>query len=182
MGRGSGRWVRLPAMSIVPRRSRPLPTVALVLALALSVAVASCTSSDGKGSSSTKATVGSAATVEASSTTVAPTTSAAPTTTVAAKPTGEPTPLAAAQRLYDTWKAGDKASAALVATPDAVAGVWATAPGDYAEYNSCDSAEFPTSGCLFRGDSGTIQFTMQKQTDKAGKVAWVVIDALFSPP
>jgi hypothetical protein len=139
-------------------------TAALVLA--------GCGSDDdggGTAKSQTSASVGDAVTVTASSTT-APTTA-----TTVAGPVGTPEPHAAAQTLYDAWKAGDKARAATVAVPEAVAGVWAAAPGDYALYNECNTGEFGSSACLYRGDPGTIQFAMEQQGS-----AWVVVEAVFS--
>jgi hypothetical protein len=121
-----------------------------------------------------------AATLE-TTTTAAPTTEATPTTPTT--PTTEPTPLGlfspeeSAQALYDAWKADDRATAATLAEPAAVEGQWATAPGDYAVYNQCDSGEFGTSGCLFRGSGGTIQYTMEQREDR-----WVVVSAFFSAP
>jgi hypothetical protein len=88
------------------------------------------------------------------------------------------TPRDAAQGLYDAWKADDRARAATLAVPAAVEGQWATAPGDFALYNKCDSAEFDTSGCLFRGSGGTISYTMEKAPGNQ----WVVITAIFSAP
>lgn len=161
------------------RSRRRLATA--VLLLAVSGLAAACTSAS-DGGKEAKAKIDEPATVVA--TTVAPTTTKAATvTTTTLAAVGLDTPEAAAQRLYDAWKAGDRNGASTVAEPDAVNGIWATAPGDYAVYNSCDSAEFDTSGCLFRGNSGTIQFTMEKRPDKAtGTVKWVVIEALFADP
>lgn len=64
-----------------------------------------------------------------------------------------------------------------MAEPDAVEAMWLTARGDYAVYNQCDSGEFGTSGCLFRGANGTIQFTMERRDD-----TWVVSTAFYSEP
>ena len=59
--------------------------------------------------------------------------------------TGLGAPIDSAQRLYDAWKADDRFTAGTVAEANAVEGMWATAPGDYAQYSGCDSAEFDTS-------------------------------------
>ncbi|MGI8755404.1 MAG: hypothetical protein ACR2MB_05995 [Acidimicrobiales bacterium] len=175
-------------MSIAPppRLGGPFGRRAAGFALLAALVVAGCTKSDGGGSSKphrTKVRIGDAATVDrpTSTTVAAPTTAATAATstgpTAPPAPEGLESPKAAAQRLYDTWKAGDRPSALVVATPEAVDGIWATAPGDYSLYNDCDSAEFDTSGCLFRGNSGTIQFTMERHG-----AAWVVIEALFAEP
>jgi hypothetical protein len=57
--------------------------------------------------------------------------------------------------------------------------MWATAPGDYTLYTTCDSGEFGTSTCLYRGNPrslGTIDFNMEKRG-----ALWVVIDARYTP-
>ena len=151
----------------------------LVLAVAfLAAACGSSGGSDGSKAGTSKPQIGEPATVEkTSSTDTAETTATTAAPATPAAPTGSPSPREAAQRLYDTWKAGDRPSALLVATPDAVDGMFATAPGDYSLYNDCDSGEFDTSGCLFRGNSGTIQFNMERKG-----AAWVVVEALFSAP
>jgi hypothetical protein len=116
-----------------------------------------------------------AATTERTTATTAAPTTAVPTTTAA--PTGMGSPIDAATRLFDAWVADDRATAATVAEPVAIEGIWAAARGDYGQYNQCDSAEFDTSGCLFRGAPGTIAFTMERRGE-----AWVVIEALYSEP
>lgn len=181
--------VRCSPMS--PRRP-PLRRLAYLAVAAALLVAAGCSKSDGGsdgtvGAGDTRPRIASPATVDQTTTAAGPATpSTASTTTTGVTvpppatpppPTGEASPRAAADRLYETWKAGDRPSALVVATPEAVDGIWATAPGDYVLYNDCDSAEFDTSGCLFRGDSGTIQFTMERQGQ-----AWVVIEALFSAP
>lgn len=174
-------------MSIAPRPHlwRPFGGRAVALLFAVVLVAAGCTKSEGGSESTsgtTKARIGGAATVDqtTSTSTTAPaatTTTTAPTATAPPAPVGLASPREAAQRLYDTWKAGDRPSALVVATPAAVEGIWTTAPGDYSLYNDCDSAEFDTSGCLYRGNSGTIQFTMERHG-----AAWVVIEALFAAP
>jgi hypothetical protein len=116
-----------------------------------------------------------AASVEQTTSTEATTTAPETTTTVA--PVGMGTPIEAATRLFDAWIADDRVTAATVAEPAAVDGIWAGTKGDYGQYSGCDSAEFDTSGCLFRGAPGTIQFSMARRGD-----AWVVTSAIYSPP
>ena len=151
-----------------------MTTKPLLAVLAIVTALAAGCSG---GSDSGPAEVGEPATVTASSTSTTTTTTAPPTTSVAA-PTGAATPADAAQGLYDAWKANDRAAAATLATPEAVAGVFAAEPGDYALYNRCDTGEFGTSGCLFRSPAtyATIQFNMESRDGR-----WVVIDAVYMP-
>lgn len=167
--------------------------IAATCALTLVSSVSGCGSSSDGSAPKGPAEIGDAATADqtmttnaddppATTTTTVPkptttTTTSAPTTTKAPVAMGADTPEATAQRLYDSWKAGDRAGAATVAQTAAVDGIWATAPGDYALYNQCDSGEFGTSGCLFRGNGGTIAFTMTQQGD-----LWIVTEAVFSGP
>ncbi len=153
----------------IVRRSSALSAVVLAATLAL----AGCSGSSGGDAGPTD--VGDAVAVD--STTTAATTTAAPTTTAPPAPIGLFSPQESVQKLYDAWKADDRATAATLAEPTAVEGQWATAPGDYSLYNKCDSGEFGTSGCLFRGNGGTIQYTAEKRGDR-----WVVIQAFFSAP
>jgi hypothetical protein len=151
--------------------------LAAAVALVIGLGLASCTTSDGE-PEKTKTEIGDAQTADPTTTTAS--TAPATTTTAPIATTGSDTPEHAAQALYDAWKAGDKAGAGAVATQEAVDGIWKTAPGDYSLYNKCDTAEFggsSTSGCLFRGMSGTIQFSMQRQGD-----FWVVVQAFFAEP
>jgi hypothetical protein len=172
------------------RRSRL--AAALALTVALGAATAACTTSDSDGAPKGSTKVGDAATVQsttskpkAPTTTASNTASTTTSTTAPAATTGRGTPADAAQALYDAWKVGDRAAALNVADATAVDGIWKTAPGDYALYNKCDTAEFgkdtglgsSTSGCLFRGNSGTIQFSMEQRGD-----AWVVVEAFFAEP
>ncbi|HRW38065.1 MAG: hypothetical protein KDB04_14410 [Acidimicrobiales bacterium] len=151
-------------------------TALLVAALVGTLTLAGCSGSSGGSSEGTD--VGEAAAVESTTTTeAAPTTTAAPVATTAPAPIGLFSPQESAQKLYDAWKADDRATAATLAEPTAVEEIWATAPGDYTLYNKCDSGEFGTSGCLFRGNNGTIQFTTERRGDR-----WVVIQAFFSGP
>lgn len=169
MGRRTKSWG--PRAARVATAGRLGPRTVAALGLGVAILLAGCGSDDGGGDAGkpqTSASVGDAATVTASSTT-------APTSTTVAGPAGTPEPHAAAQTLYDAWKAGDKARAATVAVPEAVAGVWAAAPGDYALYNECNTGEFGSSACLYRGDAGTIQFAMEQHG-----TSWVVVEAVFS--
>ena len=163
-----------PGPSPVPRARRALRRGGLAaVALGAAAALAACGSS---GSASGPTKVAPTATVDKTTTTMADTTSA-PSTTAAPATTGAATPSETAQRLYDAWKANDKAAAATVATPEAVAGMWQAAPGDYGQYSGCDTGEFSTSGCLYRGNPGTIQIDMERKGD-----LWVVVDAYYSDP
>jgi hypothetical protein len=167
----------------MPAAARRPPTRRAVVAAATLVvllAAAGCsgdsdgTTAPGSKGERTQVSLGNAATTEVTKPTE-------PTTAPPDIPatTGRPTPAEAALRLYDTWKANDRPSAAEVADPGAIDGMWATAPGDYTLYNKCDTAEFGTSGCLYRGTPrslGTIQFNMEKRG-----ALWVVIDAVYIP-
>jgi hypothetical protein len=142
---------------------------ATLIAAAIGIVAPACSSG---GSDAAKAP-----TTTAPTTTTAPaTTTAAPTTTAAA-PVGLPDQEAVAQKLYDAWKANDKATAATVADQAAIDNFWPAAPGDYSLYNSCSTGEFDTSGCLFRGANGTIQVDLEKRGDN-----WVVSGAFWSAP
>ena len=155
-------------------RTEHVRRLAAAAAIAGALALAGCGSS---GSAGGPAKVAPPATVDkATTTTTAPTTTGAPTTTPAAT-TGGATPSETAQHLYDAWKANDKAAAATVATPEAIAGMWQAVPGDYGQYSGCDTGEFSTSGCLYRGGPGTIQIDMERKGD-----LWVVVDAYYSDP
>lgn len=150
------------------------------VAALVTIGVSGC-SGDSGGSGPTK--LGDPATVTSTTPTSTTATSTAPTASTTAtatpsEPTGAQSPADAAEGLYDAWKANDKAKAATLATPEAVAGIFATVPGDYALYNRCDTGEFGTSGCLFRSGAtyATIQFNMEQRNG-----AWVVIDAVYQP-
>lgn len=152
-----------------PRHVAAVCLAALVCAVALGACGDDGSSDSGGASSTTRpVAIGDSATVTA---TTAPATSS----TVPA-PVGRPDPHEAAKVLYDAWKAGDRTTAATVADPMAVDGMWQTAPGDYALYNQCNTGEFGSSACLYRGDAGTIQFAMEQRA-----TAWVVVEAVFSP-
>lgn len=156
------------------RASRPIARLAAALALSavLGVATIACSSDSSDGGASQEVEVGDGASVDAT-TTAAP----AETTTTVPPAVGRPVPAEAVQVLYDAWHADDKVTAATVADPDAVEAMWQTVRGDYALYNQCDSGEFGTSGCLYRGANGTIQFTSERRGD-----AWVVVQAFYSAP
>jgi hypothetical protein len=104
----------------------------------------------------------------------ATTTTAAATTLPAT--TGLPGQEETVKRLYDAWFANDRVTAASVADPAAIDAMWQTARGDYSLYNKCSTGEFDTSGCLYRGNLGTIQFDLEKRGGN-----WVVAGAYFSP-
>jgi hypothetical protein len=144
---------------------------ATLIAAAIGIIAPACSSSSNgaKDAATTSA-------AEQTTTSEAPTTTAAPTTAPAA-PVGLPDQEEVAQRLYDAWKANDRATAATVADAVAVDNMWRAAPGDYSLYNSCSTGEFDTSGCLFRGNPGTIQIDLDKRGDN-----WVVAGAFWSEP
>lgn len=170
-------------MSIASRPARRLASLALVMALPVG-AIACGSNSDGEPESGTD--IGDAVTLDASSTTTtappttvrtaAPPTTAAPTTV--AEPVGVPEAAAAATKLYDAWVAGDRATAATIADPAAVEGIFAAVPGPYELYRDCDTGEFDTGGCLFRDRStnNTIQVDLEKRES-----GWVVSGTFFSP-
>lgn len=143
---------------------------ATLMAAAIGLLAPACSSG---GSDAAKGTT----TTAAPTTTEAPTTTTAPATTTPAAPVGLPDQEAVAQKLYDAWKANDKVTAATVADPVAIDNIWRAAPGDYSLYNSCSTGEFDTSGCLFRGNPGTIQIDLEKRGDN-----WVVAGAFYSEP
>jgi hypothetical protein len=144
-------------------------------ALVAALLLVGCGDSASDDADDTPTELADAATVEQTTSTEAATTAPETTTTVA--PVGMGTPIEAATRLFDAWIADDRITAATVAEPAAVDGIWAGTKGDYGQYSGCDSAEFDTSGCLFRGAPGTIQFSMARRGD-----AWVVTSAIYSPP
>ena len=159
------------------RSSLPRRVAVVALSSLLLVVGASCSKSDGSGAKAgTK--IGPAAEVTRTSTTTTPrSTTAVPTTTALPKPVGAPTAEDASAHLYQAWKTGNRADAATVASAEAIDGIWATPPGDFYLYNHCDAGDFTTGGCLYRGNSGTIQFDLTKVGTN-----WVVTGALFSPP
>lgn len=160
--------------AITRPRLRPVTATALTALLSLG-ALAGCGGDDEGGiDRDAPAEVGSATSVTNTTATSAPATTAGPTT--APPPVGVADPEEAAATLYAAWKIGDRATAASVAEPAAVEGVWAAAPGDYRLYNKCNTGEFGQSSCLFRGDPGTIQFNMKQH-----ETTWVVTGAIFSP-
>lgn len=161
-----------------PRGPRPRLGRALGVGLALTLVagLGACGDDDDTASDDTVAAeIGDAATVE-SSTTAADTTTPETTPTTAAVPVGAPDPETAAATLYGAWKAGDVAPASSVAEPAAIESMATVAAGDYTLYNRCNTGEFGQSSCLYRGDPGTIQFSM---ADRGG--LWVVTTAIFSP-
>lgn len=148
---------------------------ATFLAAAIGLLVPAC---GGSGSDTTKDTsvgISDGASVDKATSTTAATTTVA--TTVPVTPTGLPEQEAAAKRFYDAWFADDKATAATVADPAAIEAMWLTARGDYSLYNKCSTGEFDTSGCLFRGNNGTIQIDLEKRNGN-----WVVAGAFYSDP
>ena len=150
---------------------------ATLAAAAIGLLAPACSSgSSDAGKDSAVSISDSAASIDATTTTVTAETTAAPTAT-APVATGLDDQEAVVQRLYDAWKADDKVTAATVADQTAVDGMWLTEPGDYSQYNQCSTGEFDTSGCLYRGNNGTIQFTVEKRGN-----LWVAIEAFYAAP
>lgn len=149
---------------------------ATLVAAALGIVVPACSGSSDATKDTTVKVSDSAAVVDEGSSTTAPTTTAPVSTTAAIVTTGLPDQEAVAKRLYDAWFANDKATAATVADQAAIDAMWKTAKGDYSLYNHCSTGEFDTSGCLFRGNNGTIQIDLEKRGD-----LWVVSGAFYSP-
>lgn len=144
---------------------------ATLIAAAIGILAPACSSGSDGAQDKTAAVSDDAASVDkTTTTTVAPETTTAP-----AEPVGLPEQEAAATRLYDAWVADDKVTAATVADPAAVENMWQAARGSYSLYNKCASGEFDTSGCLFRGNLGTIQIDLEKRGDN-----WVVAGAFYS--
>jgi hypothetical protein len=161
-----------PAPTSLARRVATLAVTLLAVA-----SLAACGSDDGDAATDPTVTaeIGDAATVTSSTAAAPEPEPSEPPATEPAAPVGAADPGEAAATLYAAWKAGDRTVAATVADPVAVDGVFAAAPGDYALYNRCDTGEFGSSSCLYRGDPGTIQFAM---TERDG--TWVVTNAIFS--
>ena len=156
------------------RRPRTSALLLLLVASICSWSLTGCGGSDGgsgSGGTTVSVDIGDPATA-----TSAPATSATTATTATTgAPVGLADPHEAAKRLYDAWKANDKVTAATVAEASAVESMWQTVPGDYALYNNCNTGEFGSSACLYRGDAGTIQFAMEQRG-----ALWVVVEAVFS--
>ncbi|MCB1031203.1 MAG: hypothetical protein KDA95_07680 [Acidimicrobiales bacterium] len=154
---------------------RKFTAAALGAAMAISLGLGACGGSSDE-PSDTKID-DNAASIDATETT---TTEVAPeqtTTTVAAAPTGLPDQQDVVLKFYDAWFADDRVTAATVADQMAIDNMWKTPRGDYHAYNKCSTGEFDTSGCLYRGNLGTIQFDLEKRGDN-----WVVAGAMFSDP
>jgi len=149
------------------------------LALVLTVSLAACGGSDEKSDSTVPPTIGDAVSVQSTDSTgssSATTETSDPTvTTIAGGPVGTPEADRAAADLYAAWKQNDKTAAARVADPSAVAALFASPAGDFRLYNKCNTGEFDSAACLYRGDAGTIQFRMSKRGDN-----WVVVEAFYS--
>ena len=163
----------------------PVPVLRRValaaLAVGLSVgALGACSDDDGDGDAGSAD--GTAEVGGATSITSAPegdgssTTDATSTTTDEPYLIGSEEPATAAGQIYGAWKSDDKDNAKVVAEPAAIDALWAVPAGDYTPYRGCDTGEFDTSGCLFRGDPGTIQFELEQRNDR-----WIVTSVVFSP-
>ncbi len=167
------------------RTTRPVVASTLAAVLLATLVLSACTSDAGSDVGSgghTKlvppvTTQLTAPSSTSSSTPPATATSTAAATTTLPAPVGAATPAVATAALYQAFQRGDRAAAAMVAEPAAIDAVFGAAPGPYALYSGCDTAEFDTSGCLYRDRStnNTIQFDMTKRGN-----AWVVTGAFFS--
>jgi len=154
----------------VPALSAPVLIVAALTVGAL--AVAACSSAGPRSAPTTGTGPATTTTVATTTpfpttTTVAAATTAAPTTTTPAL-SPQPTPLAAASALLAAWRAGDRAGAGRVATPAAVAALFAGAPQAYTD-RGCQDPLNGTSACAFGAGSGLIQ--LQTLNVPAG---WIV--------
>lgn len=160
-----------PALRSMAPKPGHLAAALAASALLLGPALAGCSgsSSPSSGTASDRST-----STLATTTTTASSTTGSSTTTPA--PVGLPDQEAVVKRLYDAWFADDRATAATVADPAAVDAMWQTARGDYSLYNACSTGEFDTSGCLYRGNQGTIQFDLEKRGAN-----WVVAGTFYSP-
>lgn len=150
---------------------------ATFVAAAIGLLAPACSgSSDGAKGGPAKVSDDAAVVDQGSSTTTAAPT---PTTTTTAPivTTGLEDQEAVATRFYDAWFADDKVTAATVADQAAIDAMWQAKRGDYSLYNHCSTGEFDTSGCLFRGNLGTIQIDLEKRGDN-----WVVAGAFYSDP
>jgi hypothetical protein len=149
---------------------------ATLAAAAIGILAPACSSGGSDAARDKTATISdSAATLDKTTTTTAVTTTEA--TTTVPKLVGLPDQEAVANKLYDAWVADDKATAATVADPVAIDAIWLAKKGNYSLYNSCSTGEFDTSGCLFRGNEGTIQIDLEKRGDN-----WVVAGAFYAEP
>ncbi len=150
---------------------------ATLVAAAIGLLAPACSSGGDDAARDKTATVSDSAARVDKTTTTAEAATTAPPTTAPAAPIGLPDQEAVATTLYDAWIADDKVTAATVADQAAIDAIWPAAKGDYSLYNSCSTGEFDTSGCLFRGNNGTIQIDLEKRGDN-----WVVAGAFYSEP
>ena len=133
------------------RAPRAWPAVIVVLAAACSSGAASHAAGPTAPATAAPLPAMTLATTAAPTTT---TTAAPATTTVALAPVSSP--LAAADALLGAWRAGDRQAAARVATPDAVAALFAGPPRAYSD-RGCQDPLNGASACAFGAGSGLIQ-------------------------
>ncbi len=137
-------------------------------AAALAVLLAGAAACSSGGTSSTASTTAAASTSSADATGGADgpgggTTTAPASTTAAPSSPSEPaaTHVAAADRLFEDWKGGNRDDALKVARPQAVDALFAHDPSGWYEYTYgnelgtfCDTGEFDQGTCNVRDDSG----------------------------
>jgi hypothetical protein len=111
----------------------------------------------------------------ATTTTTAPvtTTTVPPPTTTTVPPQPQATPGAAATRLIDAWHAGDRVTAAVVASPAAVDVVFGIPPGTM-QARGCNQSGVSPSYCVYRTSVGELQLKLTN--DGPG---WLVADAIL---
>ena len=127
-------------------------------------------------------------TTTTTSTTGAPGTSTTTSTTTATVPgtttteTGGPyfpftTPDAAVMAFVNTWRHGDRAGAAHVATPDAIASLFAVPPPTSAfDFRGCNSGLGGMSSCIYRvGASSALSIQLRD----VPPTHWQVVQASF---
>jgi predicted lipid-binding transport protein (Tim44 family) len=166
-------------------RSRPFgPVLRASTALAAALTLAGCgggTDAQTARPAPTAAAPTAVAPTAVAPTAVAPTapsSTAATTTTVFAPSTPEATAEAAVARLLATWDAGDRVSAGYIATPAAVAALFAV-PGHAIEFRGCSDGQPPIT-CSYADRSATGNFyditALQTATG-----AWYVSDVQVTP-
>jgi hypothetical protein len=119
---------------------------------------------------------GSSGGAVATTTTTAPvttTTIVPPSTTTTVPLQPQATPGAAATRLIDAWHAGDRATAAAVASPAAVEVVFGIPPGTM-QARGCNQSGTSPSYCVYRTSVGELQLKLTN--DGPG---WLVADAIL---
>jgi len=137
--------------------------------------VAACSGGSGEKSLRTVTTLKATTT-----TTLPPTTSttvATTTTSVTTSPSAQPTPEAQAKAFYDAWAKGDRAAAASLGQPVAVAAIFAHpwSAGDGWAFFECTGAA-GSAICSWQGSPGRLSMLVRGAT---GGLAVSVIDVKF---